>query len=54
MAGCGVEKVDFVRSRARNEATEVSDRNYPLVPYSFWQAGDWTEGNGARRSINTK
>ena len=31
MAGYGVEKVDFVRPRARNEATEVPDRNYPLV-----------------------
>ena len=31
MAGYGVEKLILFGSRARNEATEDSDRNYPLV-----------------------
>ncbi|MBO8482395.1 MAG: nucleotidyltransferase domain-containing protein [Muribaculum sp.] len=31
MAGYGVEKLILFGSRARNEATEDSDRNYPWV-----------------------
>ena len=35
MAGYGVEKLILFWLWARNEATEVSDRNYPLVPLFF-------------------
>ena len=33
MAGYGVKKLILFGSRARNEATEDSDRNYPLVRF---------------------